>query len=193
MMDWNERLGWLVLGMLAGFVLGYIVRSLREIKEELDEVKDLEKEHIREHHDEELPERGEQGLTRKPVLLDIVLLLVVLLTAYAAFSSQKNSNDLEENYKADTIARCQSAVDSRNVQRSTVDAIYNLAIGFAAKSKGDPPRTPKEVVRTNRYIDQVNAFRQDLYDKIKPSAACEKYVHDDNVKPPTPPAPPVTN
>lgn len=186
-MDWNERLGWLLLGMLAGFVLGYIVRSLREIKEELDEVRDLERE-IVDHH----PDKKEDGWARPRLVDDIALGVVILLVAFSAFLSQKASNDVEENYKQDTIARCVTGVEQRNVQRQTVDAIYNLAIGSIKRDKSQPPLTKQELILYNRYIDRVNAFREDLYSKIKPSPLCAPYVKDDVVKPPTPPQPPLT-
>lgn len=85
-MSFDERLGWLILGCLIGFALGYIVRYLQEIKEELGVVEEA----VRHRKDED-------GLLRHPVALDITLLFVVLLTVWASFASQKASNEVQES------------------------------------------------------------------------------------------------
>jgi hypothetical protein len=91
-MGLGDRLGWLLLGCLIGFVLGYIVRYLHEIKEELDEVDHV----VRKSHNED-------GFVRNPIVLDVTLLLVVALTVWAAFASQKASNEVQQSQK--TISR----------------------------------------------------------------------------------------
>lgn len=83
-MGFDERLGWLLFGCAIGFVLGYIVRSLRDIKEELDDVEKLVKQ-----------QKNEDGFVRYPLVMDIALLCVVVLTVWAAFASQRASNDVQ--------------------------------------------------------------------------------------------------
>lgn len=95
-MGWPERLEWLMLGCLIGFILGYIVRTLREIKEELDEVDDIVK------ADHGLP-KSDRGSIHAPTAAGVMLIVVVLITAWAAFASQKASNEVQNTQ--DQLAR----------------------------------------------------------------------------------------
>lgn len=88
-------------------------------------------------------------------------------------------------------ARCAAAVDSRNVQRATVEAVFNLAGGSFTRAPDDPPLTERERKQYNEYIDRVNDFRYNMYEQIKPSEECAPYVDDDNVRPSTPPIAPI--
>lgn len=106
-MELDERIGWLLLGMAVGFVLGYIVRSLRDIKEELDEV------------DELVRRQNESGFARNPVILDVVLLIVVALTVWAAFASQALSNQVQQTQRNQT----QSVVCNKQYLRKTIVAL----------------------------------------------------------------------
>lgn len=177
-MTFDERLTWLLIGMVIGGVLGYFAHALRDIRSTV-------------HHLDDQSRHNEDGLVRKPLLLDIVLLAVVILVAYAAIQSQQATNALKKQSKENEIARCESGADSREVQRDTVDAVYNLAISVVERTPDAPPRTKQEIIQTNVYIQRVNDFRDRMYEKIVPSEQCEPYVEDDNVKPPTSPAPPV--
>lgn len=85
-MDLGERLGWLVLGMAVGFVLGFIVARLRVIEQKVDEVDG----HVKHRA------RDEIGFMRVPIIADAMVLIVVLITAWAAFASQKATNDVHE-------------------------------------------------------------------------------------------------
>ena len=95
-MDMSDRIAWLIVGCAIGFVMGYIVRSLREIKEELDEVDECVK-HCREEHEHEVRKRGRnsRGAAMPGYLGNIAVLIAVLITVFAAFASQKASNDVE--------------------------------------------------------------------------------------------------
>lgn len=83
-MEFDERLGWLLLGCAIGFIMGYIVRSLHDIKEELHKV------------DNHVTHRDERGIMRFPLAANTALVIVVCITAYAAFKSQKASNDVKD-------------------------------------------------------------------------------------------------
>lgn len=87
MMGLDERLLWLLFGCAIGFILGYIVRSLRDIKDELDEVAN-----------EVTPKRKrtEAGFMRRFGISDLALLAVVILTVWAAFASSKASSDVHQ-------------------------------------------------------------------------------------------------
>lgn len=201
-MDLGDRIGWLILGCLIGFVLGYIARSLRDIKEELDEVDELVK-HVSGADNEQAEARKKEWWQRRLRGPDFALLAVVVITAYAAFMSQSASNDsknasdlgvktaldVKKNYEADQLARCKGGTESRDVQRETVDAIYELATGSLKRDASSPPLTATEVKQYNAYIDRVNAFREQMYRKIQPSKACAPYVEDVSMEPPGKPYP----
>lgn len=103
-MTFDERLGWLLLGCLIGFVLGYITRFLKEIKEELDEVDEMMKRH------------DEHGYARPYFLMDLLLFGVVLLTVWAAFASQRASNSIEDTQaKLARISYCNQEYLSKTI------------------------------------------------------------------------------
>jgi hypothetical protein len=89
-----------------------------------------------------------------------------------------------KNTQADAEERCKAGVDSRNVQRALVQEIYKLNLSFI-----DPKvkYTKDELKRIDKFVSDINQFRNRMYAQIGPSAPCEPYVEDDNVKPPTTP------
>lgn len=173
------------IGCLIGFVLGYVVRSLRDIKNEVGEIHDGQR------------RNDERGIAALPDFwTSIALLLVVGLSVWASISSQNavNSSDdaiasIKKNQHTQDVERCKGGVESRNVDRTQVEAIYKLAVGSIQRDANSPPLTETERAQYNAYIDRVNTFREDMYKRIKPSKHCLPYVSDDNVKPPTPPFP----
>jgi hypothetical protein len=93
----DVRLSWLLIGCGIGFVAGYIVRSLREIKEKVTDVDERVKKR----------ETNDEGLIRYPLLYDIVLVLIVAMTVYAAITSQLNANSVkDQQHKIDDITSC---------------------------------------------------------------------------------------
>lgn len=98
-MELSERLEWLLLGAAIGFILGYIVRTLREIQEELHEVDEIVTER----------KRDESGFKR-PSLQNVALFLVIGLVAFSAFQSQRSSNTSNETSK--TVAAQQITLGS---------------------------------------------------------------------------------
>jgi hypothetical protein len=84
-----DRIVFLLIGGFIGFVLGYLVRSVRAIKEEI---------HVMEN---KIDKRNvEHGAARTDLLMRIGLLLVVLLTAYSAFSTQRANNASRDTQNA---------------------------------------------------------------------------------------------
>lgn len=81
-----DRLFWFLLGCLVGMVIGYVVRSLREIKDKVDQV---------DKHITEGPPNDEGSVTRQG-LRDGLLLLVVAMVVWASISSQLNSNKVSD-------------------------------------------------------------------------------------------------
>lgn len=93
-MDLAERVILLVVGGGFGFILGLIVARLQDIKNEVDEVLTLEKErHDVSNNPHETDERGSAITGYLP---HITLLVVVLITVFAALSSQRSSNNVED-------------------------------------------------------------------------------------------------
>jgi len=103
-MTWTERVSWLMLGCFIGFSLGYIVRSLREIKEEVDEIDGIVKEKRRHRR------ADDAGFSRYPLMWDVVLLVVVVLTAWGAFASVQASNKTEDTQEELQATQKQVAV-----------------------------------------------------------------------------------
>jgi len=117
-MSLDERLGWLLVGCVIGFVLGYIVRALRDIKEELDEVDGILKKSPR--------SRNDRGFMRFPIISDIALLAVVLLTVWASFSSQHASNQVHEQQKVQTrITSCTNEYLAKTIKALNERTTYS--------------------------------------------------------------------
>jgi hypothetical protein len=84
-----DRLIFLLIGGFIGFVLGYIVRSVHAIKEEMNVMENkIDRQNL------------ERGTARTDLLTRIGLLLVVCLTAFSAFSSQRNTNSSKDTQDA---------------------------------------------------------------------------------------------
>lgn len=88
-MDFDDRLGMFLLGCLIGSVVGYIVRLLQETREKIDRVDKTVK-------DAHRAPRDEKGFMRYRFVADIMMILVLMVTVYAAFSTQKVNNDLKK-------------------------------------------------------------------------------------------------
>jgi hypothetical protein len=131
-MSLDDKLGWFVLGCFIGFFIGYITRELRTIKEELDEVDDI----VKQNHDRQNDERGS---ARLPSWQNVALAIVVLLTAYAAFASQKAIDNVEDTQtqvvdtqkRLNQIALCNQAIIKQAVialnERTSLSAESNMA------------------------------------------------------------------
>lgn len=163
-MDLLERVILFGIGCAFGYLLTRIVDYLREIKEEVDEVLELEKNNSR--------PRDEAGIMRFPVVADIMLLLVVIVTVWAAVASQKASNTVED--QQDDIAQITTcnqeflgavliAVNERTTfTADQARANINLQQSqseFLAIVLEDPPRTDEERSAALRaYFSSLNEF-----------------------------------
>lgn len=125
----------------------------------------------------------------------IIYILLVGMVIFVLRLDNRNDNQREADRAADAAVserdRCVAAVDTRDVLRATVEAIYNLATGVVQQDSDSAPLTAEQTTQYNAYIERLNLFREDMYAKIKPSKPCEKYVDDTDVKPATPPVPPL--
>jgi hypothetical protein len=189
-MDLAERVFVFLIGCGVGFVLGYIVAHLRTIERKLDRVDHhvLHHEVIVSEDEVKVKSKDEKGVLSWSWLTftNVAMSLMLILVAYAAFSAQAALNAVEKNTQSDFVAVCQAGAEIREVQRQTVDAIYQLATQSLERPPGSKPLTDVELQQYNAYIDRVNFFREDMYKKIAPTDVCEPYVTDENVVPPTP-------
>lgn len=167
-MDLLERIEWLCFGGVIGFVLGYIVGKLHDIKEELDEV---------DHDLKKL--RDERGSLTSKSAANVALFFVVIITLYAALLSQTASN--ETNKTSSTISDIQNA-QKQNLDCTTqvlFDAIaalnertlYSTAqadsnielidnqLVFLKKGLVQPPLTKAEALASYKsYVNKVTVF-----------------------------------
>lgn len=130
-MPLDERLTWLLIGCAIGFIVGYLVRAvqaLREIKEELDHVDDCVKKCLQDRGDvEETRDKDDRGAA-PPYFGQVALALVVLLTAYAAFSAQQSANDSAANQQQiERVAVCTQATLSNTVNALNERTTYTVA------------------------------------------------------------------
>lgn len=94
-MAFDDRLTWLLIGVVIGFFAGYVTRTLREIKEEVHEVDEIVKSEWHEKHDE----AGALSPTFWP---NVIMILVVVITFWAAVQSQIAANKVTST-QADLI------------------------------------------------------------------------------------------
>jgi len=130
-MELDERIGWFLLGLAVGGILGYIVAILQDIKAEVDDVDKQVKRN----------RQNESGFSRNPVVLNVLLLFVVALTAWGAFASQRASNEVQQTQEAQRqITVCnriylQQTIIALNQRTSYVQdqAISNIRLQEAQK------------------------------------------------------------
>jgi hypothetical protein len=173
-MDLLDRILTLLVGGLLGYLIAKAEARLKSISEEVHDI-------------DTRVRKDESGVTRlRPIVLDFLLFSVVVMVAYSVYQTVQFNEQLQDNVQRDRVELCESGAESRTIQRDLVDGIYNLAGTAAQRPPGAPPLTEFEKQQYDAYIDRVNEFRQDLYDRIEPSEFCEPFVDDDNVEPKTP-------
>ena len=176
-MSLDERFVLLVIAFVVGCVVGYLTRMLTEIKKEIKELP-----HTPSHP------RDEAGYNRVQATNHVLLAIIVILTAFAAFKSQHAVNQIKQNAHENIVSLCRSGTETRNTQRDLVEAIYKLATGAVQRNPGRR-LSAEEVTRINAYIRNASDFRDGMYKKIQPSDTCRPYVSDVGVRPPTEPFP----
>ena len=175
-MGLDERVFYILLGVLIGFVLGYITRSLKKIEEKVNEV------------DKHVQEK-DRGFLRLPswdefksrlTVNSVALFAVVALTAYSAFATQMNSNDVREqtlnnerdNQNIGAVALCTAeyfsdtllAVDARTTyssqQAQANIALQNAQAEFVSTALQEPALEAARVAAALRnYRDALMEFK----------------------------------
>ena len=111
-MDWSERIIWLIAGGAIGYILGYLTRYFREMKEEIDEVDGIIKRHFGKREDDK-----EGGFMRHPVVADIAVVLALALTLFGVFKTAEVNNDLKDvQYAQGKVTVCNQEFLSRTIR-----------------------------------------------------------------------------
>lgn len=163
MTDLLDRLIWLSLGMVLGFVLGLIVATLRELKEEVSAIDEI----VRTEHG-----RNETGFMRYPVIADFMLIVVLVIVVAGAFSAQNASNKTDQNQaEISKITDCNQefltgTIEALN-ERTTytqVQATRNIELQeaqsrFLAILLDQPPPSDRQVRDSlSTYFNALNDF-----------------------------------
>lgn len=172
-----ERIIFFFVGSGFGWILHIIVSTIRDTRKEVHEVLEIERRH------------DDSGILQHRVAFNVCFTFMMIFVFYAAYASFQNGRDLKENAEEDFVRVCVAAEDIRDVQRSTVDAVYALATSIVNRPADAPKRTPEEIGRANLFILRANEFRTQSYANIQPTKECEPYVTDIGVEPPTPDQP----
>ena len=93
-MDLVERAAMLILGGIIGFIAGYLVRSLREIKDDVHDVKEEL------HEVDEIVKHklsGDDGFMAHRYVADVLMVVVLVIVAWSAFASQAATNTSKKN------------------------------------------------------------------------------------------------
>lgn len=142
----GDRLLYLLIGMAIGFVCGYIVSRLRcEDGETVDD------------ENKKLPK--DAGIVRYPMVFDIALAIVFLLTVYSAFQAQiasNHSNDALEHQRHSDMVACQNSNDFRTANLELWNFVLDLSI--ADPRNQDNPREVRYLHRIQTWISQI--YRQ---------------------------------
>lgn len=161
-MGLDERLGWIALGCVLGFILGYIVRSLRDIEEVVHDMDDI----VREQNEKPKRKRnGEKGLVRKPLLLDFALLLVVCLTVWASFQTAAVNEQLNRTLDCLTKHNTKQGTALKGRDRAITEGTESeiklwARYGKLYKiAKSDPSKIPVLQEKLNK---SIKAHKNDL-------------------------------
>lgn len=187
-MDLMDRLIWLALGGTIGFVLGYIVRSLHEIKEKVEHVDKIVS------PESKWEQKNDSGFMRFPIVADLCLLLALFLTVWASFASQHASNQVKETQKqVEAVTHCNQVylsallkgVDSRTTsakEASDANAELQQAWYQFVRFQLHIPPYPEDDQRrkANIYANKLHAFVE-AYSKSKVNQNANPYPTDDQL------------
>lgn len=163
-MDLADRLLWMAVGGALGFVLGYIVRSLKDIRKRVEHMEDV----VTNDEPAQGKHRGEDGFMQNRIVADVMVLLVVLLSVFASFQTAKVNSELE--HTLDCISQYNSdyggAIKSRDqaIKDGTQSEI-NLWLryeGLYKQAQKDPKKIPALQEKLNKAIKNHRASLEKL-------------------------------
>jgi hypothetical protein len=153
MMGLDERVFYLIVGGVIGFALGWLAHAIRNIEEKVIEVDEI----VKKDHDE--------GGFLNGKITEIALLAVVLLTVFAAFSSQLTSNKVEDNQKA-------QAETAKTLARTTT--CTQTYLGQTIKALNERTQYSTEQAQKNVQLQKSQATFLSIFLKVPPSSVQEK-------------------
>lgn len=118
----NDR----ILGLLIGCVIGYLIGRFEcEIKGMKGEIRTMASELKK-------PKRREDGFMQVRILKDICVLVVVILTAWASFVSQKASNDATDSQdRFDHVVACNQQLLKETITALGERSTYTVDVANA--------------------------------------------------------------
>lgn len=161
-MGYEERIGWMLLGMAVGFIAGYIVRALRElkedvhdIKEELDEVDHIVKGNV--HNDD--------GFMSNRLVADIMMVTVLVMVLISTVVSIKASRTVEANadcsldiFEKTIVALNERTEYSGDQATANVNLQQDQKDFFALLLKKPPEPEAKRSQAAQDYLDSLEKF-----------------------------------
>jgi hypothetical protein len=168
MVSLDERISYLILGIVVGFILGYITRALRRLDDKVSHVEDMMTNN----------DHSEEGFVKLPSVFviwgnlqdlfvrfrvklktmrfrDWAILVVVLLTAFAAFQSQVAVNQTQNNAKVG----CENANESRQAQLN----IWNFIYATSENSAGRDQATREELKQGEQFLDELRQYTDRVF------------------------------
>lgn len=148
----SERLGWLLLGMIIGFVLGIIVARLRAIEEKVDAVD----EHVKETQRKVSP--GSSGFMRQPLGTGMLYFLALLIVFWGTVAGQLALNRVDHTQmciKQYNIHQGRALTTRDDAIKAGTQSEINLWTRYAelyAQAKKDPKKIPQAQEALNRAI-----------------------------------------
>lgn len=181
----DQRILALLLGCFVGFILGYIVRTLHDLRERVEQVD----KHVVEHKDD-----PDSGKTTPRWVLNAALAFVVILTAYSAFASQNASHDANNNSKRlDNSTSCNqeyltktiSALNARTAYSSEQNAanvaLQEAQIVFLRVLRDSDSTTKNSKDALQAYLGALTKFSE-VVNKSSDQVSANPYPKTDNFK-----------
>lgn len=151
--DLGGRLISLLVGAGIGFFLGYLTKSIRSLRTDVESIK----------NDHET----DAGSVKLSTVQNIALFVVVVLTVVSSFISQHASNQSNKavgNVHDSDIVTCQNGNDSRAANLELWNFIFDLSL--ADPHNTQDPRALKYLHRIQTWVAQI--FRpHDCHDLTK--------------------------
>jgi hypothetical protein len=161
----EERIGWMLLGMAVGFIAGYIVRSLRElredvhvVKEELHEVDGIVKHKLGERN-------GDDGFMSNRYVADIGMIVVLVIVLASCVVSWTASNDVHTStscsrkFLAKTIVALNERTEFAGAQAESNVELQRAQQQFFELLLRKPPETEaRRSAAAQEYLKNLNEF-----------------------------------
>lgn len=162
------RIVYLLIGCVIGFVIGYLVRMVREINDKVEEVD----RHILQEEAPPKQSRGRRSFMACFSYNNIMMICVLAIVVWSAFASQSASNKVKDQqqrqtratactqqYLAVTISALNARTSNNSSQNNANVALQNAQLTFLKVFFINPPAPDTEKIRAlQTYVDALNRF-----------------------------------